>query len=144
VLIGHAMNSAEVAQLTTHGRLKVRRAIGWIAAYALALQTILGGIAPRLAIGSAAFDLAAICLNSHGGSVGTGGDIPDNPGTGSQAGGHCALCGSPPPPLVAPQTGSRVAIYVTAAEVILPPPPVPPFTKVASRPGGPRAPPMTA
>jgi hypothetical protein len=138
------MKSAVVAPLTVHVLLKLWRAIGWIAAYALALQTILGGVAPHLAIASDPFDLAAICLNSHGGSFGTAGDIPDNPGTGSQAGGHCTLCGSPPPPLVAPQTGSRVAIYVTAAEVITHPPLVPPFSKVASRPGGPRAPPMIA
>jgi hypothetical protein len=138
------MKSAEVVQLTTHGRLKVRRAIGWIAAYAIALQTILGGIAPHLAIAADAFDLAAICLSSHGGGVGTAGHVPDNPSTGSQAGGHCAMCASPPP-FVAPPTGNRVAIfYVTTAEVILLAPPVPPFSKVASRPGGPRAPPMIA
>ncbi len=130
--------------MTTHGRIKVRRAIGWIAAYAVALQTILGGIAPHLAIAADAFGLAAICVSSHNGGVGTAGDVPDDPGTGSQAGGHCAMCVSSPP-LVVPPTGNRVAIfYVTAAEVFLPTPLVPPFSKVASRPGGPRAPPMIA
>jgi hypothetical protein len=105
------MTSAEAASVTTHRRINVQRAIAWIAAYALALQTILGGIALHFATSidpALALDPAAICLNSHGG--GTSGDIPDNHGSGPQAGDHCAMCASSPPPLVTPQFGGRVAI----------------------------------
>lgn len=132
--------------MTTHRRIKVQRAIAWIAAYALALQTILGGIALHFAISidpALALDPAAICLSSHSGGAGTG-DIPANHGSGPQAGDHCAMCASSPPPLVAPQLCGRVAIFVAAAEAIIPPPFVLPVSKVASRPGSPRAPPMIA
>lgn len=128
--------------MTTHRRIKVQRAIAGIAAYALALQTILGGIALHFATAidpALALDPAAICLSSHSG--GTPGDVPGNHGSG-QAGDHCAMCVSSPPPLVAPQNGGRIAIFVAASEVIVLPPPVPPVSKVASRPGSPRAPPM--
>ena len=81
---------------------ELRRAIGLVAAYVLALQTILGSVAPRLAVAfdtTLPFDLAAICLSSHGAGVGPAADIPGGSGNGSQAGDHCALCISSAPPL---------------------------------------------
>jgi hypothetical protein len=75
--VGHAKDSPEVAPLlTTHLRIKLRQAIGWIAVYALALQTILGSVAPHSTISfdTLPFDPAAIiCLSSHGGNAG---DVP--------------------------------------------------------------------
>ena len=68
---------------------ELRRAIGLVAAYVLALQTILGSVAPRLAVAfdtTLPFDLAAICLSSHGAGVGPAADIPGGSGNGSQAG----------------------------------------------------------
>ena len=68
-------------------RSKSRRAIGWIAAYALALQTLVGSFGLiQTAASAAAFDpLAIICLNGdHGGA----GDR--TPGSGGQ--GHHPAC----------------------------------------------------
>jgi hypothetical protein len=132
--------------LTAHLRFKVRWAIGWIAIYALALQTILGGIAPHPAIAldrSLPFDPAAIiCLTSHGGDTD---NIPGDEGPGSHPGNHCTLCAPAPPPLPAAQCGDGVAVELTASEPVVPQPLlIPPFSKIASRPGGPRAPPMIA
>jgi hypothetical protein len=124
----------------------MRRAIGWIAAYVLALQTILGSVAPRLAPAvdpALPFDLAAICLSSHGGG-GLAGDIPGGSGSGSQVGDHCVMCTSSPPPVLAAPHGIRVVIHLVASEPVAPAPPVPPRSKVPSRPGGARAPPMMA
>jgi len=64
-----------------------RRAIAWIAAYALALQTLVGSLGLiQTTASAAAFDpLAIICLNGgHGGA----GDQP--PGSGGQ--GHNPAC----------------------------------------------------
>ena len=127
---------------------KLRRAIGLIAAYVLALQTILGSVAPRLTVafdGALPFDLAAICLSSHGAGVGPAADIPGGSGNGSQAGDHCALCISSAPPLLAPPEGIRIAIdFATSAEPITPTSPVVPLSNPASRQGGARAPPTMA
>jgi hypothetical protein len=134
--------------LRDHLRSKLRWAIGWIAIYSLALQTILGSVAPRLV--PAAFDptlpldLAAICLSSHGGAVGLPGDIPDGSGNGSQVGDHCAMCTCSAPPLLAPPESIRIAFLVSASELIAPSPQVPSYSKAASHPGGARAPPMFA
>jgi hypothetical protein len=125
---------------------RLRRAIGLIAAYALALQAILGSVAPRLTVAfdtALPFDLAAICLSSHGAGIGPAGDI-DGSGNGSQAGDHCAICTLSVPPLLAPPDGIRLAIFVTTSEPLAPALPVPPPTKVASRPGSARAPPTMA
>jgi hypothetical protein len=141
------MTFAEVAPLlTVRVPLKLRWAIGWIAIYALALQTVLGGIAPHPANAfdrSVPFDSGAIiCLSSHGGDTG---NIPGDEGPGSHAGTHCTLCVSPPPPLPAAQGGDGLVVGLTAPEPVVPQPLlVPPLSKIASRPGGPRAPPMIA
>jgi hypothetical protein len=138
------MSSLEVRPLLTANLPpKLRRAIGLVAAYALALQVILGSAAPRLTVAFDAavpFDLAAICLSSHGAGIGLAGDIPDR----SQAGDHCAMCTLSAPPLLAPPEGNRHAIFVATSESLAPAPPVPPLSKIASRPGGARAPPTMA
>jgi len=131
--------------LTTNLPPKLRRAIGLIAVYALALQTILGGVAPRLVAAfdpAVPFDLAAICLSSHSG--GAAGDIPGGSGNGSQAGDHCTICTSSAPPLLIPPEGIRVTVDVPASEPTAPTQPVPPLSKAPSRPGGARAPPTIA
>jgi hypothetical protein len=132
--------------LTAHARFKLRGAIGWIAVYALALQTILGGIAPHSAIAfdrSLPFDPAAIiCLTSHGGDTG---NVPGDEGPGSHAGNHCTLCAPASPPLPAAQGSYGLAVKLTASDPVFPPLLlIPPLSKIASRPGGPRAPPMIA
>jgi hypothetical protein len=127
-------------------RFKLRWAIGWIAVYALALQTILGGIAPHSAIAfdrSLPFDpTTIICLTSHGGNTG---NVPGDEGPGSHAGNHCTLCAPASPPFPAAQGDDGLAVEFTALEPVLPPLLlIPPLSKIASRPGGPRAPPMIA
>ena len=126
---------------------KLRRAIGLIAAYVLALQTILGSVAPRFSVAfdtALPFDLAAICLSSHGAGIGPAADIPGGSGNGSQAGDHCATCVSSAPPLLAPPESIRIAIDFATSEAITPASPVLPFSNAASRQGGARAPPTMA
>jgi len=96
-----------------------------IAAYVLALQTILGSVAPRLTVAfdtTLPFDLAAICLSSHGAGVGPAADIPGGSGNGSQAGDHCAICVSSTPPLLAAPDGVRIAIDFATSEPFPEPP----------------------
>ena len=126
---------------------KLRRAIGLIAAYVLALQTILGSVAPRLTVAFDAaltLDLAAICLSSHSAGVGLAADIPGGSGNGSQAGDHCVMCVSSAPPLLAPPEGIRIAIDFAISETITPASPVLPPSNAVFRQGGARAPPTTA
>lgn len=143
----HAMTAAEaVPLLTVRVPSKLRWAIGWIAVYALALQTILSGIVPHSAIASdqsLRFDpTAIICLTSHGGDTGS---IPGDEGPAPHAGNHCTLCASASPPLPAAQGGDWRAVERTGSERVVPRLLlIPPFSKIASRPGGPRAPPMVA
>jgi hypothetical protein len=96
---------------------KLRWAIGWIAIYALALQTILGGIAPHPANAfdrSLPFDSAVIiCLNSHGGDTG---NVPGDEGPGSHAGTHCTMCAPAPPPLPAAQGGDGLPVGLAGPE----------------------------
>ena len=124
----------------------MRRAIGWLAAYVLALQAILAGVAPHLAASTdlmlAADPAAIICLSTHGGGTEPTGDIPDGHGT-SDGSGHCPLCLSPPPLLV-PQDRSRLAFCASATTVANVLPPARALIDLPSRPGGARAPPVTA
>jgi hypothetical protein len=142
------MSSIEVQPLLTANLpSKLRRAIGLIAAYALALQAILGSIAPHLTAPfdpTLPFDLAAICLGSHGAGVAPAADIPNDSGNGSQASYHCAMCTSSAPPLLALPDSFRVAAYPGASKHIVPAPAVLPLSKTARRPGGARAPPTIA
>jgi hypothetical protein len=136
--------------LSAHLPLKLRRAIGWIAIYALALQSILGGGASHAAFTldrTGGFDPPAIiCLTSHDGqdagqSTGQNtGQVPGNEA--SHPCGPCALC-APPPSLA----GSQVVTPLAIDRVALQPsvawrPVVSSFTRIALPSGGPRAPPM--
>jgi hypothetical protein len=143
------MSSVEVPALSIANLpTKLRRAIGLIAAYVLALQTILGSVAPRLTVafdGALPFDVAAICLSSHGAGVGPAADIPGGSRDGSQAGDHCSLCISSGPPLLAPPKSIRIAIDFAISEPITPAAPDHlPSSNAVSRQGGARAPPTTA
>jgi hypothetical protein len=132
---------------SAHLPSKLRRAIGWIAVYALALQSILGGVAshPAFALDRASgFDPAAvICLASHDGSQTQGESTGQVPG--DQAGhpcGPCALC-APPPSLAGSQTVTPVAIDRVASQPSVGRRPIASsFSRIALSPCGPRAPPM--
>ena len=132
---------------TTNLALKLRRAIGWIAIYALALQSILGGVShPAFALDRASgFDPAAIiCLTSHDGRTGRNigqetGQVPGNED--SHPCGPCALC-APPPSLVGSQVITILAIDRIASQPSAVWQPVIPFSRITLPPGGPRAPPM--
>jgi hypothetical protein len=144
---------------SAHLPSKLRRAIGWIAIYALALQSILGGAAahPAFALDRASgFDPAAIiCLNSHDASAGlsssrnTGQDTETRQDTSKIPGGEdghscgpCALCASAPS-LAGSQAVTLFAIDLVAAQpAVVWRPVVSSFSRIALPPGGPRAPPM--
>ena len=72
--------------MTGCARSKSRRAIGWIAAYTLALQTLVGSFGLiQTTASAAAFDpLAIICLN--GGHGGAGDQTPGSGGQGGRPG----------------------------------------------------------
>jgi hypothetical protein len=142
---------------SAHLPLKLRRAIGWIAIYAVALQSILGATAshPAFALDRASgFDPAAvICLASHDGSAGqdTSQDTSRDAGqtTGQRPGdeashrcGPCALC-APPPSLAGTRAVTALAIDRIAAQPrTVWRPVVSAFSRIALPPGGPRAPPL--
>jgi hypothetical protein len=140
---------------SAHLPSKLRRAIGWIAVYALVLQSILGGAAahPAFALDRASgFDpTAIICLNSHDASAGrsNGQDTDTRQDTGKIPGGEdghscgpCALC-APAPSLAGSQAVTPLAIGRVAAQpAVVWRPVVSSFSRIALPPGGPRAPPM--
>ncbi|MGA3311009.1 MAG: DUF2946 family protein [Xanthobacteraceae bacterium] len=97
-------------------RGKWRQAIGWIAAYALALQTIVGGIGLIQTVSSAAaFDPFAIICSHNG----TPDQIPGDAGHGSHTG-HCGCCLGAPP-FIEPPSPALLALAVTEAyEIIWP------------------------
>ena len=77
--------------LFTQGRL--RAAVGLIAAYAIALQTLFAAFAPLPAHAQGGADfgqLSVICFNSGGNTDPTGDDAPAQP-SGKF---HCILCGA--------------------------------------------------
>jgi hypothetical protein len=74
---------------------KLRRAVGWIAAYALVLNTILTGllVVPHASADpSSQFEAAIVCLSGH--TAGDSGQVVPNgtPPSGWHSVGHCALC----------------------------------------------------
>jgi len=124
-------------------RSKWRRAIGWIAVYALALQTIVGGIdLIQNAASAAAFDPSAIICHGHGTDDGGAAQTPA--GTGHrQACGHCALCALLAAPVPAPTAAVRITIERTPAVLLAPSARPASTADIASNPGKPRAPPAT-
>ena len=100
-------------------RTKWRRTIGWIAAYALALQTIAGGI--DLTQSAAAAGLPTIGVICHGDGADSTADIPG--GTGDhQPCGHCGCCLGAPSLLVphAPVVHLVTAV-LAAGDIVWPP-----------------------
>ena len=126
--------------LFTHARM--RAAVGLIAAYAIALQTLFAAFAPLPAHANGAdFDrLAVICFGSGGSST------PSDDGGAPQhsAKYHCVLCGSllagaalTPDPVVVPLRLEAIsAVYAPA-------PTETPLTATPARDGLSRAPPLT-
>jgi hypothetical protein len=130
-------------------RIKLRRAIGWIAAYALALQTILASAVlapPASADPSLAFDPAAIICLTNGGpghAAGPADELPAGSGQHSHVGGHCGLC-AVSAPVIAPADDvaidslapARSVLAAAALDRIIP-------RNLGTLPGRPRAPPAT-
>jgi len=99
-------------------RTKWRRAIGWIAAYALALQTIAGGIdLAQSAAGGAGLDTTAVIC--HGDGAVSAPDIPGSTGD-HQPCGHCGCCLGAPSAL-APHAPVRLAAVLAAGDIVWPP-----------------------
>jgi Protein of unknown function (DUF2946) len=125
-------------------RGRLAQAIGWIVAYAFALQTILAGliVVPQASNSAAAFDAAIFCLTSHGAD---NSDQIDPGGThrSPHLNGHCGLC-AVSAATIAPVDAVVVALMAPAPLLLLPvlaeaeasPSP-------DSLPGRPRAPPTT-
>ena len=106
--------------MTGCARSKWRRAIGWIAAYALALQTLVGSFGLIATTESAAaFDpLAIICLNSN--HAGAGDQTPSDRGHDRHS---CCDCGcflGSPAFVAPPDPTSLVFVAPDAKEIIWP------------------------
>jgi hypothetical protein len=99
-------------------RNKWRRAIGWIAAYALALQTIVGGIdLVQNAASAATLDPATIIC--HGVDDGAASQVPGNTGNGRVCG-DCGCCLAAPPFLEPPAPCNLAVVVLDAREIIWP------------------------
>jgi hypothetical protein len=99
-------------------RGKCRRAIAWIAAYTLALQTLVGsfGLIQTAASASAFDPLAIICLNGdHGGA---GDQTPDDRGHGGRPGCDCG-CFLGSPAFVAPPDPAFLGFAAPDAKEII-------------------------
>ena len=99
-------------------RTRWRRAIGWIAAYALALQTIAGGIdLTQGAATAAGVDTTAVIC--HGDGADSAADIPASTSD-QQPCGHCGCCLGAQS-LLAPHAPVHLAAVLAAGEAIWPP-----------------------
>ncbi|MET0279200.1 MAG: DUF2946 family protein [Pseudorhodoplanes sp.] len=121
-------------------RTRIRAAIGLIAAYAIALQTLFAAFAPMPA-NAAGIDFGqVICFGSGNASAPAGDDGAPAPASGKL---HCVLCVASgtaailPEPLACPlaQAAKRLDIAPAKAEIFLAP--------LAARSGPARAPPLT-
>jgi hypothetical protein len=122
-------------------RKRSRLVIGWIAAYALVLNTILTGFAAHTAVSdpAAAFDQAAIiCLTSADMADGASGGTAPAEHTGN----HCVLCVCTP---MAGPLSHVVQLLRAAIEPVHTPIPAgqTPAADTKTLPGQPRAPPRT-
>jgi hypothetical protein len=139
-----------------HGRV-VRTAIGWIAAYSLALNIILSGLLfPQAsAASSIAFDVTgafdatgALCLTSHSlgdSGLGDSGQVdPDGKPDGTHRALHCGLCAVSLSVLAA-MVANVVAVLKPAQSLIVPSLSAGKTSdNLKSLPGCPRAPPTVA
>ncbi len=101
-------------------RGKWRRAIGWIAAYALALQTLVGsfGLIQTAASAAALDPFSIICLNGNHGDAGD--QIPGDGGHGGRPGCDCG-CFLGTPAFVEPRDPAPlVFVAPNAKEIIWP------------------------
>jgi hypothetical protein len=100
-------------------RIRWRGAIGWIAAYALALQTIAGGIdLTQSAAAAATLDTTAVIC--HGDGADSAADLPGSTGD-RQPCGHCGCC-LDAPSLLAPHAPAHfVAAVLAAGDIVWPP-----------------------
>lgn len=121
---------------------RFRAAIGLIAAYAIALQTLFAAFAPLPADARAA-DIAGwhvLCFGSGNAGPADPGN-PDAPASGKF---HCVLCG---PALAAaavlPEPVAEPALYYSAALIVFAPAPYVAPARHAIRSGSIRAPPLT-
>lgn len=78
-------------------RIGIKRVVGLIAIYALALQTILLGVAPVAGFGSIVFVICRSDSQSIAANAQTHGKEDRQPGKGCE---HCTLCNTASPPLV--------------------------------------------
>jgi hypothetical protein len=125
---------------STSTSIRLRRAIGLIAAYAIALQTILAGLA---LLGSVALadDGAVIC---HGAVVDDTSPAPGDGRSGHRGQvGHCALCAISPPVVPLPADVARPVVHPAPVAVIRRVPLALPHD-IHDRPGKPRDPPTSA
>lgn len=101
-------------------RGKCRRAIGWIAAYALALQTLVGSFGLiQTTASAAAFDpLAVICHN--GGHSGAGDQTPGSGGQGHHPACDCGCFLGSPAFVEPPDPASLGFVAPDAKEIIWP------------------------
>ena len=97
-------------------RNKWRRAIGWIAAYALALQTIAGGI-DLVQNAAASFDPTAIICHGHGAD--SAADLPGTTGNGPLCD-RCGCCLTAPPVLASPSAFQLFPATVADRQIIWP------------------------
>jgi hypothetical protein len=94
-----------------------RRAIGWIAAYALALQTIAGSIDLVQSAAAASFDPTAIICHGHGAD--SAADLPGTTGNGPLCD-HCGYCLAALPVLAAPSLFQLFPAVLADRQIIWP------------------------
>lgn len=124
--------------------VRIRAAIGLIAAYAIALQTVFTALAPLPAHAHAA-DLAGLHILCFGGGSAAASDT-DDPSAPKQASRafHCVLCGAAAASAaILPDAASAFAPHDVVSITLFPP--VPDFAteRDAVRAGPARAPPLT-
>jgi hypothetical protein len=101
-------------------RIRWRGAIGWIAAYALALQTIAGGLdlasSAAAAAATVSFDAAVICHGHDGDNAAA--EIPGK--TGTAPCNHCGFCLGASAVLAPPSPVQSVAALLGARDIAWP------------------------
>lgn len=137
VLLRNPGGGLSAMKVSRHRSLRL---VGWVAAYVLALHTILSSFVAIPSQAALAADGSAIlCLTDTGHADNTGSGVPHGGAP------HCAACvvagvALTPPP-VSPQPFAYTIAVVAEVFVLHAPPR---GGAIASRPGNPRAPPILA